>query len=79
MYDSKKARQGFAPAIYDFDLDDHERADIEGAIDAVCAELGVTAHDVRRERVVCGVVASWRHGRRQPLNLVSGGLDAIGA
>ncbi|MCV0408588.1 MAG: hypothetical protein K5872_20440 [Rhizobiaceae bacterium] len=68
------------PPVLDFDLDDAERADIEGAIDAVCDELGLSGEwDLRRQRVASGVVASWRHGHRLPLNLVSGGLDAIKA
>lgn len=66
--------------IFDFEIDERGRAGIEDAIDAVCAELGVSGKaDLRRQQVASGVVASWRHGRRLPLNLVSGGLDAAQA
>lgn len=64
----------------DMTLDPTERAEIERAIEAVCAELGPSAcPDERRARVASGIASTWRDGRRLPLNLVSAGLDAVGA
>jgi hypothetical protein len=64
----------------DLTLDAAERAEIERAIDAVCAELGLgTRKGERRARVTLGIASTWRQGRRLPLNLVSAGLDAGGA
>ncbi|MDQ6436522.1 hypothetical protein RB623_20930 [Mesorhizobium sp. LHD-90] len=64
----------------DMVLDPVERAEIERAIEAVCAELGLGASvDERRTRIAFGIKSTWRDGRRLPLNLVSAGLDAVGA
>jgi hypothetical protein len=61
------------------DVEPGAHAEIEGAIDAVCCELGFDHRsDERRRRVAHGVVSTWRSGRRLPLNLVSAGFDAIG-
>ena len=54
-----------------------EIARMEGAIDAVCAELGIRTSDhVRRQAVATRIMRSYADGRRQPLNLVHAGLDA---
>jgi hypothetical protein len=61
-------------------FDPTERAEIERAIDAVCAELGLAADpDERRTRIARGIKSTWRDGRRLPLNLVNAGFDAVGA
>jgi hypothetical protein len=64
----------------DITLDSVERAEIERAIEAVCAELGLGQRpDERRARITSGITSTWRDGRRQPLNLVSAGFEAVGA
>ena len=66
------------PTPRSFDL--AARAEMKQAIDAVCAELGVTAAERRRrEAITRNVVAAYRHGHRLPLNLVDAGLGAPGA
>jgi hypothetical protein len=56
-----------------------ERAEIEPAIEAVCAEVGLgSGPDERRARIAYRIAFTWRNGRRLPLNLVSAGLDAVG-
>ncbi len=57
-----------------------ERAEIQRAVDAVCAELGLVRRaDERRQRIASGIANTWRNGRRLPLNLVKAGFDAVGA
>lgn len=51
--------------------DDLER--MQGAIDAVCGELGIR-QGPEREAVARRVFAAYETGRRQPLNLVDAGL-----
>jgi hypothetical protein len=64
----------------DLTLNALERAEIELAIEAVCAEVGLGASpDERRARIAFRIASTWRNGRRLPLNLVSAGLDAVGA
>jgi hypothetical protein len=64
----------------DVALDPAERAEIERAVEAVCAELGLVRRaDERRERVASSIADTWRNGRRLPLNLVKAGFDAVGA
>lgn len=64
----------------DMALDTIARAEIERAIEAVCAELGLGVRpDERRSRIASGIASTWRDGRRLPLNLVNAGLDAVGA
>lgn len=54
----------------------HELAIMQGAIEAVCAELGIKPTDrARREAVAGKVMLSWSAGGRMPLNLVAAGLD----
>lgn len=61
------ARTVFAP---------HELAAMQPVIDAVCGELGVTAREkARRKAVMERVMAAYRRGRRQPLNMVEAGLS----
>ena len=51
------------------------RAEMKLAIDAVCAELGLKKNEHERRRAVRErVIEAYRHGRRQPLNLVDAGL-----
>lgn len=53
-----------------------EVAEIRGAVEAVCAELGIEHSDqVSRELVARRIMRSWEQGRRTPLWLVSAGLD----
>lgn len=64
----------------DMTLDASAKAEIERAIEAVCAELGLGGRaDERRVRIASGIASTWRDGRRLPLNLVNAGLDAVGA
>lgn len=57
-----------------------ELAVMQGAIEAVCAELGIKPTDsARREAVAGNVMRSWSAGGRMPLNLVAAGLDGAGA
>jgi hypothetical protein len=64
----------------DMTIDAAARAEIERAIEAVCAELGLGARsDERRSRVAFGITSTWCDGRRLPLNLVNAGLDAVEA
>ncbi|MCG6114752.1 MAG: hypothetical protein MEQ84_06080 [Mesorhizobium sp.] len=50
-------------------------AELNQAIDAVCAELGLaTSEHERRRAVKERVLDAYRLGRRQPLYLVSAGL-----
>jgi hypothetical protein len=64
----------------DIALEPAERAEIERAVEAVCAELGLLRRaDERRARVASGILDTWRDGRRLPLNLVKAGFDAVGA
>lgn len=54
----------------------HELAAMQPVIDAVCGELGVTAREkARRKAVMERVMAAYRRGRRQPLNMVQAGLS----
>ncbi len=58
-------------------FDNDEIASMQGAIDAVCAELGVRPGDrARREAIATRVIRSFAGGRRQPLNLVNAGLES---
>jgi len=52
-------------------------AQMEGAIDAVCGELGIP-RGPGREAVARRVLAAYQTGRRQPLNLVDAGLGGAG-
>jgi len=64
----------------DMTLSAMERAEIERAIEAVCAEVGLGSRpEERRARIAFRIASTWRNGRRLPLNLVSAGLDAVGA
>ena len=78
-------RHGIGPkgvhlAERDLALDPFEREEIERAVEAVCAELGLVLRaDARRERIASGITSTWRDGRRLPLNLVNAGFDAVGA
>lgn len=57
--------------------DAKDMAEIRGAVEAVCAELGIDRADhVNRERVAGRVIRSWAMGRRTPLGLVQAGLDS---
>lgn len=52
-----------------------ELADVQPVIDAVCRELGVTAKEkARRDAVAKRVMAAYRGGTRQPLDMVHAGL-----
>lgn len=51
-----------------------DMARMQGAIDAVCGELGIV-HGPQREAVARRVIAAYETGRRLPLNLVHAGLD----
>ena len=50
-----------------------DMAQMQGAIDAVCGELGI-AMGPERDAVARRVMAAYQTGRRQPLNLVDAGL-----
>ena len=53
----------------------HELANMESVIDAVCTELGVTVRQGARRRAIANrVVAAYRTGSRQPLDMVHAGL-----
>jgi hypothetical protein len=53
-----------------------ERAEMQRAIEAVCAELGLAKGERDRRRAVRErIVEAYRLGRRQPLNLVDAGLE----
>lgn len=53
-------------------------ASIRGAVEAVCAELGITREDqMSRERVASHIMRSWETGHRTPLGLVKAGLDSF--
>lgn len=61
-------------------FDAEDLALMEGAIEAVCAELAIAPTDrVRREAVAVYVVRSWSQGSRMPLNLVAAALDGAGS
>lgn len=54
----------------------HELADMQLVIEAVCVELGVTTLEkARRKAVAERVMAAYRGGSRQPLNMVHAGLS----
>lgn len=54
----------------------HELANMESVIDAVCFELGVTSRQqARRQAIANRVVAAYRTGSRQPLDMVHAGLS----
>ncbi len=54
----------------------HERAEVKLAVDAVCAELGLKKNERERRRAVKErVLDAYLHGKRQPLYLVSAGLE----
>lgn len=53
-----------------------DMARMQGAIDAVCGELGIPKGP-EREAVARRVLAAYETGRRQPLNLVDAGLGAL--
>ncbi|UUP16311.1 hypothetical protein [Nitratireductor thuwali] len=56
--------------------DERDLTELAGAVDAVCAELGIERTDVvARERVAGRMMRSWAAGRRTPLGLVQAGLD----
>jgi len=56
--------------------DAEDLALMQGAIEAVCTELGIQSTDhARREAVAGRVMRTWRNGARMPLNLVHAGLD----
>jgi len=48
---------------------------MQGAIDAVCGELGIPG-GARRDAVARRVIAAYESGSRLPLNLVHAGLGA---
>jgi hypothetical protein len=49
--------------------------EINGALDAVCNELGIARFETkRRDAVAKRIEAVWRKGRTQPLDLVDAGL-----
>lgn len=50
-----------------------DMAQMQGAIDAVCGELGIP-RGVEREIVARRVIAAYENGSRLPLNLVHAGL-----
>lgn len=52
-----------------------DMAQMQGAIDAVCGELGLF-RDVQRQAVARRVIAAYESGPRLPLNLVHAGLGA---
>ena len=52
-----------------------DMARMQGAIDAVCGELGI-ATGPQRDAVARRVMAAYETGRRQPLNLVDAGLGS---
>jgi len=52
-------------------------ARMQGAIDAVCVELGIPRGPAR-EIVARRVIAAYNTGRRHPLNLVDAGLGGMG-
>lgn len=55
-----------------------DMADIRGALEAVCSELGILRDDlVSRERVASHIMRSWETGHRTPLGLVKAGLDSF--
>jgi len=55
-----------------------DMAVMQGAIEAVCSELGLGPTDaVRREQVARNVLAAYETGRRAPLYLVHAGLTAL--
>lgn len=57
----------------------HELAAMQPVIDAVCGELGVTSREKARRRAVTErVMAAYRRGRHQPLNMVAAGLSEHG-
>lgn len=70
---SRSGREGIGRSGV-FDAGD--MSEMQNAIDAVCAELGVRETDrARRERIAGCVMQSWAAGHRTPLRLVSAGLD----
>lgn len=52
-----------------------DMAQMQGAIDAVCGELGIP-RGARRDAIARRVIAAYESGSRLPLNLVHAGLDA---
>jgi len=58
--------------------DPNDMANIRSAVEAVCAELGITREDqIARERVASHIMRSWETGHRTPLGLVKAGLDSF--
>ncbi|GGA70512.1 hypothetical protein GCM10011385_25470 [Nitratireductor aestuarii] len=58
--------------------DANDMASIRGAVEAVCAELGITKDDqMSRERIASNIMRSWEVGHRTPLGLVKAGLDSF--
>ena len=56
-------------------FDSRQRAEMQQVIEAVCGELGVSPNERRRRLAIARrVIASYRDGRRLPLNLVDAGL-----
>lgn len=54
-----------------------QREAIRPVVDAVCHELGIAAKErKRRAAVEERVMSAWQRGPRQPLDLVTAGLDA---
>jgi len=54
-----------------------DMARMQGAIDAVCGELGIPRGPAR-DAVARRVIAAYETGSRHPLNLVDAGLSAAG-
>lgn len=58
--------------------DAKDLASIRNAVEAVCAELGITGDDqITRERIASHMMRSWETGQRTPLGLVKAGLDSF--
>lgn len=53
-----------------------DMACMQGAIDAVCGELGI-ARGPQRDAVARRVIAAYDTGKRLPLNLVDAGLGGL--
>jgi hypothetical protein len=53
-----------------------DMARMQGAIDAVCGELGIL-RGPQRDAVARRIIAAYETGRRLPLNLVDAGLGPL--
>lgn len=65
------------------DIDRQSRSssvrDINGALEAVCDELGIGRFETKRRNAVAQrIEAAWLTGRTQPLDLVDAGLRIHG-